>query len=117
MTLPVFKTGDWYRRCQWCVRLAHASAIVFKNLPVADRCIWYWCGCGFTANCAESVITIWPQQPYVAEPSTAVIPKFGNLCELRRLSSTCTSTADFAGSDFPEAAFMAPDTNAPAQFL
>ncbi len=26
MTLPVFKTGDWQLRCQWCVRLAHASA-------------------------------------------------------------------------------------------
>src|SRR5271166_5967535 len=27
VTLPVFKTGDWHLRCQWCVRLAHASAI------------------------------------------------------------------------------------------
>jgi len=26
VTLPVFKTGDWHLRCQWCVRLAHASA-------------------------------------------------------------------------------------------
>ena len=26
VTLPVFKTGDWRLRRQWCVRLAHASA-------------------------------------------------------------------------------------------
>ena len=26
VTLPVFKTGDRRLRCQWCVRLAHASA-------------------------------------------------------------------------------------------
>ena len=24
--LHIFKTGDWHLRCQWCVRLAHASA-------------------------------------------------------------------------------------------
>jgi hypothetical protein len=34
VTLPVFKTGDWQLRCQWCVRLAHASAkIIASDLP------------------------------------------------------------------------------------
>ncbi len=33
VTLPVFKTGDWHLRCQWCVRLAHASASYRKLLP------------------------------------------------------------------------------------
>ncbi len=35
VTLPVFKTGDWQLRCQWCVRLAHASA----RLLVAEQLI------------------------------------------------------------------------------
>jgi hypothetical protein len=37
VTLPVFKTGDWYLRCQWCVRLAHASAtMLVPSSVVAD---------------------------------------------------------------------------------
>jgi len=37
VTLPVFKTGGWQLRCQWCVRLAHASAtLLFPSSAVAD---------------------------------------------------------------------------------
>jgi len=31
VTLPVFKTGDRQLRCRWCVRLAHASANLFRS--------------------------------------------------------------------------------------
>jgi len=37
VTLPVFKTGGWQLRCQWCVRLAHASATLVASSAVRIR--------------------------------------------------------------------------------